>query len=348
MTIFIYEPRSMARALRQLPPAYTFLRQLCFRNEATYPTEKVDVDIQVGARKVAPFVNPHGPGKVIDRAGFTTATYTAPLVAPKRPITVEDIQTRLPGEHIYEGTDPVDREAELLGRDLQELDTMIVRRVELMCRDAIISSAIVVSGDDVSYTITFPRDANLVKGVLAAADRWDAATADIYGQILGWILDMQQYGFISPNFLIMGSDVVRAFMANADNQAKLNVLRMQLGQIAPELRGNGSSYLGEFAGTGVDLWAYNEWYEDAVGTTQPMIPAKGIVMGSTLARTELRYGAVAVKSGEGSDATIGMVRAARVPESWVDREPPVRWAKLSSRPLPVPIQNTYLTATVLV
>jgi hypothetical protein len=346
MAISIYEPRTMAKALEEMKPAHTFLKRLFFgKTPETSQTEKVDVDVKVGSRRVAPFVNPKAPGKVVDRPGFTTSTYTAPLLSMKRPVTTEDLQTRIPGEHIYAGTDPNDRAARLVGADLAELDELITRREELMCRDALISSAIAVVGDDVNYTITFPRDASLTLGLLAAANRWTAGTADIPAQIKAWRRAIVKLTGVNPDTMLLSAEAVDAFLANTALVAHLNTMRMDLGQIAPEIRESGATYIGQLAGTGIDLWAYDEWYIDPVTLVEtPMIPAKTILLGSTKADTRMRYGAVPVKSGE----SIGLVPAPRVPQSWVDEEPPVRWLKLSSRPLPVPVQNNaFLTAQVI-
>lgn len=345
MTISIYEPRSMARALSELPPARSFLKRLFFSTVETYPTEKVDVDIQIGTRHMAPFVSTTSPGKTVDRTGFSTETYTAPLIAPKRPITVEDIQTRVPGEHIYSGNDPAARQGELLRGDLVELDTMITRREEWMCREALISSSVRILGDDVDRTIIFPRDASLAVGLLAAADRWDAATADIPAQIREWRRMIVQLTGATPNTMLLSAEAADALLANSNLRTALNTLRMDLGQIAPELRDSGATYIGTLAGTGIDLWTYDEWFIEPVsGREDPMIPEKTILLGATNARTAMRYSSVPVVDGE----SIGMVRSPRVPESWIERDPAVRWLKLSARPLPVPVQNNaFLTATVL-
>lgn len=346
MAISIYEPRTMAKALEEMKPAHTFIKQLFFSGAPeTSLTEKVDVDVELDDRVVAPYVNPKAPGKVVDRAGFTTSTYTAPLLSMKRPVTTEDLQTRLPGEHIYAGTDPNDRAARLVGSDLAKLDKMITRREEIMCRDALISSAIHVLGDDVDYTITFPRDASLTLGTLAAADRWSNGNADIFGQFLTWRQLIGNISGTSPDTMLVSAEAAKALYANTALRAALNTMRLDLGQIAPELRENGATYLGSLNGTGIDIWSYDEWYKDPVtGLSTPMIPAKTILLGSTKAYTAMRYGAVPVKNGE----SIGLVPAPRVPQSWVDEEPPVRWLKLSSRPLPVPVQNNcFLTAQVI-
>jgi hypothetical protein len=345
MAIDIFEPRTMRAALKEMKPARSFLKSLFFRTSETSLTEHVDVDTMVGTRRLAPFTNPQGPGKFTERTGFTTSTVTPPMVAPKRSITVPDIQTRTPGEHIYSDRSPDDRAREILGGDLADLDDMITRREEWMCAKALFDSDIDIVGDDVNYTITFTRDAGQTKGLLGATDRWTHADSNPPEQIRGWRRDCVKLTGSNPDILIVSTEAANALLSNVKVQAQLDTLRAELGQIAPELRDSGATYIGRFAGTGIDIFAYDEWFIDpADGLEYPMVPAKKVLLGATNARTAMRYGAVGVASGD----SIGLVADSRVPESWIEREPAVRWLKVSSRPLPVPIQNNaFLTAQVV-
>jgi hypothetical protein len=111
----------------------------------------------------------------------------------------------------------------------------------------------------------------------------------------------------------------------------------------------GATYYGQFAGTGIDLWGYDEWYIDpADGVEKPLVPQKMVLMGSSKSYTVMRYGAVGVTSGLDGQAQLSLAAGRRIPESWVTKEPAVRFLKISSRPLVVPVQNdAYLTCQVI-
>jgi major capsid protein E len=371
MSIDIYDPRSMAQALLQMKPPRSFLRTLMIQRDEFYNNEQVDVDVKVGARRLAPFVNPNkGPGKVMDRIGFETRTYTAPMIAPKRPLTVTDLQKRMPGENVYQTQTPDERAAMLLGQDLAELDEDITRREEWMCAQAAFTSEIVVTGDDVNETISFPRTNFLVDAApagsapnglgtsaptstqLANARLWTASTADIPTQIRQMRRIFIKQTGLAPDYAVMGEAAADALLTAPSLSGLtgfLNTLRMDLGQIKPELRDGGATYYGMFAGTGIDLWGYDEWYIDpADGVEKPMVPAKMILMGSSKGYTVMRYGAVGVSSGVDGQAQLALIAGRRVPESWVSKEPAVRFLKISARPLVVPVQNdAYLTCQVV-
>lgn len=344
MTISIYDPRSMLQALKVMPPARAFLRRLFFTSPPqSHATETFDVDIQVEGRRAAEFVNPKGPGKSVERTGFTTYTFRPPMVAPKMPITVEDLQTRLPGENVYSGLDPDSRAVELLGNDLKVIESLIVRREELMVRDALVNGSIVCLGDDVNQTITFPtRDASLTIGTLAAAKRWDAGTSNPIRDIRDWRRAINAKTGLTPDVLILGSTALDYLMANTAVMTVLDNRRMEMGELTEELRDGGGIYYGRLAG--VQIWGYDELDE----SSNPLIAAKTVLMGATSARCDMHYGAVGVAEGEGNSARVTLVKLPRVPESWVEREPAVRWLKVTSRPLPVPVQNNaFLTAQVI-
>ena len=102
-----------------------------------------------------------------------------------------------------------------------------------------------------------------------------------------------------------------------------------MGIIKPEELPDGVTYIGYLNDPGVDIYAYDEWFLDAAGAEQPMIPAGGLIMGATNTRNAMLYGAIqdlaAIESG--------LVEAARFPKSWVTDEPSVRWLKMISAPL---------------
>lgn len=351
MSIDMFQPRVMRAALEQLKKPRQFLRPLFFSTVEKCLTEHVDVDVVDGVRKLAPYVSNHGPGKLMERDGFTTSTVTPPKVAPKTVITIPDLQQRLPGEHVYAERSPDERMGEIVRKDLEMLDDAIARREEQMCAQALFESQVTVVGDDVTRTISFERDSSMTKGLLDAADRWTAATADIPKQIRTWRRETVKLTGVAPTIMVASPEAIDSMLVNellvgsATKGGQLNTLNLNMGQISPQLMESGATFFGMFAGTNIQIWSYDEWYVDpADGVEKPMVPAKTILLGSPLARTAMRYGAVGVRNGE----TITLVADNRVPESWCETEPAVRMLKISSRPLPVPIQNNaFLTAQVI-
>ena len=98
--INIYEPWYLAEAVRTAPPIRTFLRDRFFSNVKTFSTERVDIDIVKGNRKMAAFVHPMVGGEIVQNEGYETKSYAQPLINPATVTTADLFMKRLPGEDI--------------------------------------------------------------------------------------------------------------------------------------------------------------------------------------------------------------------------------------------------------
>jgi hypothetical protein len=355
MAIDIFQPRVMIEALREMKPVRTFLRDKFFSVERTYRTEKIDLDKQVKGRRVAPFVNRIGPAKLVERVGFSTDSVAPPCVAMKIPVTAEDVSTRRIGENAYENRDPAQRARELLADDLVELSEMLARREEMMARDAIFTlsgnnSYVLAQGEDTKLEFLFPRLAGLILGTLTGTDLWDNAASDPLAQIDAWLeLFAKLTGLVGTD-VVLGGTAYRTFLDNTKVKAKMvNTSLIQTGVIAPQGVPDGARLVGTLYGGAVRLWTYHEWYDDPdnSGTTTEMVPAKKVMIASDRLRTELRYGGVRDLTSNDENGMPTIVEAKALPRSWVDREQATRFLELRSRPLPVPVQNHFLTVQVV-
>lgn len=353
MSIDIYSPRVLAGVLKESKPVRTFLRDTFFGKAVAYRTENVDIDSQVKGRRVAPFVNRWAPGRFVERVGFETSSVAPPCVAMKTTITAQDVSKRVMGEHAYADQDPAARAQQLLADDLAELQDMLARREEMMCRDAIFTlsgnnSRVTANGDDVSQTIDFPRLAGLQIGTLAGTDAWTHASSDPIAKLDEWCELYAKLTGIVPTDLVLGGTAYRTFMANAQVRAQLvNTSLIQTGVIQPEGLPAGARMVGRLW-NGLNLWTYHEWYDDPdnSGTTTEMVPAKKVMLCSRNLLTEMRYGALQTITSEGPEGVPTLVAVPVLPRSWVTVDPPTRFLELRSRPLPVPVQNHFLTAQV--
>lgn len=352
MTISLFDPRSLGKMLVERKAPKGLFKVLFFRNEQPYDTEHIDFDVVTKVRLMAPFSSMKLPGKVVDDQGFVTKSFTPPLVNPKKVTSAESLMSRVAGEAVYGGLSPDERASVKLGQDLAELDDMIRRREEWMCASAVLNGTVVVTGQGVNTTLSFGRNAGNTIALPAAASRWSASTSDPLNDLRTWSRTIVQRTGIAPDNAVLGSEAAAALLAHAGVQAQLDNRRMDLGQIAPEYReAYGATYLGTIKGTQLDLWSYDEWYidpEDIATGEQSMMPTKQVVLGSSRAQTEIAYGAVPVATGTDGASAITLVTGTRVPESWIEKEPAARFLKVSSRPLPIPVQvNAFLRATVI-
>lgn len=347
MDLNIYKTQTLLKAVRIMLPSHSFLRSTFFPGQTTFVTEEVLIDYKKSKRKMAPFVAPRVGGITMERQGYRTDKYKAPKIAPQRTITVDDIMIRGMGENIFSQRTPADRQADLLGTDLAELDEMITRREEWMVREILFGGKITMKGFvDRTLTVTVDQELDYQFGngvVLAGADLWSAGTSTKYEDLKAWRLQVIQKSGFAPKIVIFGQDASAAFVNDADIQKKLNQFNGTLVVMNPSIKDDALTYIGVLPELGLELYTYNEWFLDDAGVEQPMIPLDSVLLGRPN-MGELLYGAVTQLEG-GQFVTI---EGTRIPKSWADDDNDQRLIRLASSPVPRPDDvDAWLYAKVL-
>jgi Phage major capsid protein E len=331
----IYNTKTLLAAIERMMPVRTFFRSTFFPVTRTFVTEEVWIDYKKGKRKMAPFVAPRVGGITVDRQGYRTDKYTAPKIAPQRAITVDDLVIRGMGENVFSQRTPADRQAELLGRDLAELDEMITRREEWMIRELLFNGKITMKGY-VDRTNTNYIEQELDYGftnkeILTGGDLWSETTSNPYADLKRWRLEVIQKSGRAPTMVVLGQRASDAFLNNEVIQKKLDIKNALLGQINPVIQDDALTYIGRLPELGLDLYTYNEWFLDDNGQEYPMVPEDHVL----LARPnmgEILYGAITQLEG-GRFVTF---EGDRIPKSWDDNQNEQRMLRISSRPVPKP------------
>jgi len=339
MAINIYETRTMMQALEFSLPVRTFFRDTFFPGVQTFVTEKVDVDIKKGKRKMAPFVARRRGGITVDRGGFSTDTYTTPYIAPQRAITVDDIMNRMLGENIYSTRTPQQRAQELLASDLAELDEMITRREEWMCRELLLNGTVTIKGwvdkvdggaDYVEDVIDFQFENHKT---LTGNDAWDKGTSKKLDDLKRIRLSIIQSSGKNPNVVVMANNVVDLLLSDDDVRILFDIRNITLGSIQPRIQMDGVTYVGTLNALGIEIYTYDEWFVDDDGTEKAMVPDDYLIMASVGLGSRL-YGAVTQM--EEADGQFHTYEGTRVPRVWSDINNDVKMIRLASRPLPKP------------
>lgn len=327
MAIDIFKTRTMLRALEQMLLPKLFLRDMFFRTVTRSLTQYVDIDIIKGKRRLAPFVSPLKEGKQVERIGYSTNTIEPPYLKPKMITTAQDFLNRSAGENLYDGAKSAQQKAaEQIGKDLVELNQIIDRREEWMASQALTTGKIQVVGDGVNREIDFLMDASHIIA-LGAGSRWNEGTSDPLADLKTWKRLIAKDSGLVPDIVIMGESAWDEFIKNAAVVAALDTRRVDLGKIDPRALPNGATYMGMLKETQQDVYTYDEWYLDPSDVLQPMVPVKGVIMGSTRARCERHYGAI-------YDLKAGLrASVSRFPKSWEVEDPSARYIMLQSAPV---------------
>lgn len=325
----LFATRTMLAAIEQMKRSRRFLGTLYFGAEpVTATTENVDIDIMKGNRKMAPFVRPNRPGVVVDRSGSVMRSYKPAYVKPKLETSAGLLlNQRQPGEHIYSGRSPLERAGEQLARDMEDLDDQINRREEWMIAQALTTGQVHVVGDGINDIVDYQMDDD---HLITEAVQWSESTSDPIADLRKYKRRIAKKTGRTANACVMSSEAADAFLDNESVIKKLNTRRIDLGMIRPEELPDGVTYLGYLNDPGMDLYAYEEWYQPDDGEEAPMIPAGGLIVGPTSSRCGMLYGAIQdMKAMEG-----GLFDVARYPKSWLEDDPGVRWLMMQAAPLP--------------
>ena len=243
----IFKTHTMLAAIQELNPLTTFLRDRYFpTNDTTdiFGTDDVLVEYRDGSNKLAPFVAPRKGGVAVLRKGYNVQRYTPPYIAPKRTMTIDDLNTKGFGEALYTKLTPAQRQGALMMRDFEELDAMITRREEAMAGETLLTNGCVMKhisddpnkpeeqeirfydGDSNPYEYTPEKD-------------WDADDADILGDIFTVAEQLAARGLPATD-LIVAPNVGTAILKNAEIQKLLDNRGIQIGGIDPEKLPNGA------------------------------------------------------------------------------------------------------------
>ncbi len=337
MTVNLYDPRTMMKAVRRVATPKTFLRDTFFNRVQTFNTKSVDIDFVKGNRKLAPFVHEKVGGKTVENTGYRTNQYTPTLIAPDTITTIDDIMSRVAGEPLYGGFTPEQRAAQKMVEDFTKLEDMITRREEWMCAQALFTGKIPIKGESLDYEIDFEFD-NYDKKTGTAL--WSNSASDPIKDLKNMRKETQKKGLTSPDICIMADDVAESFVNHEKVQKVLDIRRFEIATIAPKELPNGATWIGRINELNLDIYTYNEWFLDdwtnpAKPETKPLIPDGHLGLFSSEANFFMAYGAVTLIDKEGNFVT---VEASRVPDTWIKKKPARRFFQLNARPLPAPIE----------
>lgn len=357
MAINIYSTYTMLAAVRQMLPHASFLRDRYFpTNEAgdVFPTDDVLVEYKDGNKKMAPVVMPRKGGITIERDGYTTKRYTPPLVAPQRPLTIDDLNKKGFGENLFSQKTPAQRQAEILGQDLADFDEMHTAREEYIAAQCMLHNGYTLrqyadkyGGTDFEeYEIRFYGESSNPCVYTPAVD-WDEAGANILGDLSAMIRMLTSRGLPATDLIV--NPVVADVMINDPKiQKLLDNARISIGNINPTMLPEGVASIGKInvQGRTVEIFSYDEQYEDEeTGELKYYIPSGQVILTSPAAGRGL-YGAVTQL--EQSDDQFHTYMGKRIPKYIADAKAEVRELKVSSRPLFIPKnRNPWITAKVL-
>lgn len=313
--------------------------------------EEIIFEKITGRRRIAPFVLPTVQGKPIySRQGSTASVFKPAYIKPKDAVRPAEMIKRQPGD-LFNDTPRTPRQ----NFDLEVTNIMqfhksaIQRRWEWLAARAAIDGSVTIGGEDYEdVVVDFARDPGHTI-VLGGGSRWGEVGVSILDDIQSW-MDMMAIAPFGgrPNRITVTPDVWAVVRKDEEVLAEMDMFRRGNTELnIPTGLTPSQSYENSFAqrmgtlGAGLDLWVYNDFYENNAGTHVPYLAAGNVVMSGPGMEGVKAFGAIL-------DAAAGLVPIDIFPKMWDENDPSARFVMSQSAPLMIPINpNCTLKAKVL-
>lgn len=342
-----YTTAKLVSVVPSLIASQNFLLDRFFGGIVESDTEEVAIDVDIGLRRMSPFVSPLVEGKLVEQKRFVTNKFKPAYIKDKRAPDLRKPVRRSIGERI--GGELTAGEREMVNLEIEMADQvdMVNRRLEWMASSALTTGTITIAGEGFPTTlIDFGRSPTLTIA-LTGANKWGATTnaqgrdTNIVGQIDAFGTRMlKASGAVATDIVFTNSAWARFLTAEGVQGAiQYPTLAVDGNSLNPGSQvKTGAIYKGKWGQ--YDLWLYNDWYIDAAGVEQPMLPDGMIVMtGPDLMGTRA-FGLIV-------DPAFNYAPMAYAPKTWLNQDPGQRIIMMQSAPLVIPSRvNACLCALV--
>lgn len=348
--MLIYDTNVLIQVVPNLKVAQQFLLDKFFPNIVTSDTEKVSIDIDVGKRRMAPFVSPLVEGKLVEQRRYQTNEFTPAYIKDKRAPDLLKPVRRMIGERIGGELSGEEREMANLYAEMADQVDILNRRLEWMAAQALQTGQLTVEGDGFELvTIDFGRDSSLTQALTGNA-QWVAAnvapatgspTASPTQNINTWQQQILKASGAKVTDIVFSSSAWEGF--KLDPALKGAIIFPSLNPsgniVDPGARiEQGAVYMGHWGQ--YDLWVYNDWFVDENNEELPMIADGSVIMSGPNLMGTRAFGMI-------KDPAFNYQALPYAPKTWVQEDPAQRYILMQSAPLVIPSRvNASLCATV--
>lgn len=342
MAFEIIETHELMKVVSTLHRPSSYWLDLCFPQVHLSNSEYIDFDIVDKARRLAPFVAPTVQGQPMVQRGESIRKFKPAYIKPKDPVDPARLLRRTAGEMFGGSLSPSQREDLIVNDILQEHSDGIWRRWEWMAAGAIIDSAITVTGENYpTVNLAFGRDATHTV-TLSGATLWTDPASKPLEDIENWMQKVfRKSGYVVTR-ITMGLDAWNAFYKHSTVEKMLDTRRGSDNKIETGPGdGTPAQFRGRLTSNGVEIWTYNDIYEDNTGTAQPFMAQDSIVLTSSAVDGVRAFGAI-------MDRKAGWNAQPMFPKMWEQEDPSGLFLMTQSAPLMIPTRpNATLKAKVV-
>ena len=341
MENLIFDTITLIQTVPSLKRPSTFLLDMFFPNVHMADTETVAIDVDVGLRRLAPFVSPLVEGKLVEQRRYQTATIKPAYIKDKRAPDLRKPVRRMIGERIGGEMSPAQREMMNLEMEMTDQIDILTRRLEWMAAQVLMTGTVTIEGDGYPpVVIDFGRDSSLTIAKTGTAT-W--TIANVTAQNASPTQDIQfAQRLVMKLSAARMTDIIftdSAFVGfEADPLVKGAIYYPRLGESGNVIDPGawiqqGAVFKGMWGQ--YRLWLYEEWYIDSGtegGTTNveyPMIPDGYVVMCGPDMMGTRAFGVI-------MDPEVNYATLPFAPKTWTSKDPAQRYIMMQSAPIVIP------------
>ncbi|HEI8949274.1 TPA: major capsid protein [Morganella morganii] len=346
----IFDTNVLIQVVPNLMTSQNWLLDKFFPNITESDTEEVSIDVDVGLRRLAPFVSPLVEGKLVEARKLQTNSFKPAYIKDKRAPDLRKPIRRQIGERIGGQYSAAEREMLNLQFELTDQIDMINRRLEWMAASALQTGTVTVTGEGYeTQVVDFGRSSDLTIA-LSGADKWpeivEAGKTNTKpsADIEDWAQRMLKESGAVATDIVFTTKSWKAFRLDTsvkDSAITFPALSPFGNQINPGTQiKTGAVYKGRWGN--YDLWVYNDWFIDPLdGKEKPMIADGSVIMSGADLMGTRAFGAII-------DPAFNYGPMAYAPKSWLQPDPAQRFIMVQSAPLVIPSRvNASLCAVVV-
>jgi len=332
---FIYDTNTLVQVVPNLKRPQKFLLDRFFPNIVTSDTEYVSIDIDIGKRRMSPFVSPLVEGKLVEQRRMQTNTFKPAYIKDKRAPDLRKPVRRMIGERIGGDMTGPEREAANLESEMIDQLDMLDRRLEWMAAQALSTGTVTIAGEGFpTVLVDFGRDAALTVAKTSTA-QWTpanvvAGTATPAADIENWQTQILKKSGAVVTDIVFTTSAWAGFVK--DPALTGAIIYPKLGDqgnsvnIGPQIA-RGAVYKGRWGQ--YDLWLYNDWYVDDNNVEQPMLADGTVLMSGQDLMGTRAFGSII-------DPEFNYQAMPYAPKTWVEKDPAQRILLLQSSPIVIP------------
>ena len=343
-----YDTNTLIQVVPNLKRATSFLLDMFFPNIVTADSEFISIDVDVGKRRMSPFVSPLVQGKLVEQRRTQTNSFKPAYIKDKRAPDLRKPVRRMIGERIGGDMSAIEREMANLEFEMADQVDMLTRRLEWMAAQVLAYGTVTIAGDGFPTTVVdFGRDPSLTS-VLSGASQWGVTgNFTVTGQDPVPVATIEA---LQRNVLKKSGSVVSDIVfTTTPFQKFINSVGVQGAVYYPKLGdGNdinpgaqikrGGAYKGRWGQ--YDLWMYNEWYVDENNVERPMLPDGMVLFGGPDLMGTRAFGQII-------DPDHNYQSLPFAPKTWVEKDPAQRLLMMQSAPIVIPSRvNAFGSAMV--